>query len=49
VQQARAYMLAGDRAKAVKSYQDFLARWKDAEADVPILIEARAEYAGLAK
>ena len=49
VQQARAFTLAGDHAKAVKAYQDFLALWKDADPDVPILIEAKAEYARLAK
>jgi eukaryotic-like serine/threonine-protein kinase len=44
VQQARAYALAGDSAKARKGYQGFLALWKDADADVPILKAARAEY-----
>jgi len=44
VQQARAYALAGEAAKARKWYQDFLALWKDADADVPILKAARAEY-----
>jgi tetratricopeptide (TPR) repeat protein len=41
---ARAAALAGDMAKARKSYQDFLALWKDADADLPILIEAKKEY-----
>jgi tetratricopeptide (TPR) repeat protein len=49
VQQARAYFLAGDRGKAVKAYQDFLALWKDADADVPILSEAKAEYSRATK
>ena len=40
----RASVLAGDPAKARKEYQDFLALWKDADADLPILIEARKEY-----
>ena len=44
VQQARAYALAGDSAKARKGYQDFLALWKDADPDVPIIKAARAEY-----
>ncbi|HMD37617.1 MAG TPA: serine/threonine-protein kinase [Vicinamibacterales bacterium] len=48
-QQARAYTLTGDRAKAVKAYQDFLELWKDADPDVPILIEAKAEYARVSK
>jgi eukaryotic-like serine/threonine-protein kinase len=36
-----------DRAKARASYQDFLAPWKDADRDIPILKEAKAEYAKL--
>jgi tetratricopeptide (TPR) repeat protein len=44
---ARAAALQGDTAKARKSYQDFFALWKDADADLPILIEAKKEYAGL--
>jgi predicted Zn-dependent protease len=46
---ARAYALAGDPVKARKSYEDFFALWKTADADVPILVEARAEYAKLTK
>jgi tetratricopeptide (TPR) repeat protein/predicted Ser/Thr protein kinase len=45
---ARAYVLAGDAVNARGAYQDFLARWKEADPDVPILVEARAEYARLA-
>ncbi len=41
---ARAAVLQGDPTKARKSYQDFLALWKDADADLPILIEAKKEY-----
>ena len=41
---ARATMLQGDTAKAQKSYQDFFALWKDADADLPVLIEAKKEY-----
>jgi ATP/maltotriose-dependent transcriptional regulator MalT len=44
---ARAYVLSGDTTKATISYQDFLALWKDADPDVPILKEAKAEYAKL--
>jgi predicted Zn-dependent protease len=44
---ARAAALAGDTAKARKAYQDFFALWKDADADIPILIEAKKEYAAL--
>src|SRR5262249_19634125 len=44
---ARAAALAGDTAKAKTTYQDFLALWKDADEDIPILIEAKKEYAAL--
>jgi predicted Zn-dependent protease len=46
---ARAYALQNNTAKARKSYQDFLALWKDADPDIPILREAKTEYAKLAK
>ena len=41
---ARAAVLSGDTAAARKSYQDFFALWKDADADLPALVEARKEY-----
>ncbi|HEX5703521.1 MAG TPA: protein kinase [Pyrinomonadaceae bacterium] len=41
---ARAAALQGDTAKARKAYQDFFALWKDADASLPVLIEARKEY-----
>jgi eukaryotic-like serine/threonine-protein kinase len=44
---ARSYMVQGDTAKARVAYQDFLALWKDADRDIPILKEAKAEYAKL--
>ncbi len=44
----RAYAGTGDVIRAKTAYQDFFASWKDADADVPILKEARAEYARLA-
>jgi eukaryotic-like serine/threonine-protein kinase len=44
---ARAYGLAGDQAKSRTAYQDFLALWKDADLDIPILKQAKAEYAKL--
>ena len=44
---ARAYALSGDTAKAKSAYQDFFALWKDADPDIPILKEAKAEYAKL--
>jgi eukaryotic-like serine/threonine-protein kinase len=40
----RAYALQGDTAKAKGAYQDFFSIWKDADADVPILKTAKAEY-----
>jgi eukaryotic-like serine/threonine-protein kinase len=43
----RAYALAGDSAKAKTAYQDFFALWKDADPDIPILQQAKAEYAKL--
>jgi hypothetical protein len=46
-QQARAYAMTGDRAKAKASYQEFLNLWKDADAELPILNQARGEYAKL--
>ena len=44
---ARAYTLSGDTAKSRQSYQDFLALWKDADPDLPVLKQARDEYARL--
>ena len=43
----RAYALMGDAPKARKSYEDFFAIWKDADPDIPILIQAKKEYAQL--
>jgi serine/threonine protein kinase/tetratricopeptide (TPR) repeat protein len=45
--QARAYKLLSDTTKALTSYQDFFALWKDADPEVPILKEAKTEYATL--
>ena len=41
----RAYALDGDKAKSRMAYQDFLALWKDADPDVPLLKQAKLEYA----
>jgi len=41
---ARAYVLLGDAGKARTAYQDFFAEWKDADPDLPVLKDARAEY-----
>ncbi|MGB2635183.1 MAG: tetratricopeptide repeat protein [Candidatus Acidiferrum sp.] len=43
----RAYAMQGDTAKAKAAYQDFLTLWKNADPDIPILKEAKAEYAKL--
>jgi eukaryotic-like serine/threonine-protein kinase len=47
LQIGRAYAMAGDTAKAKTAYQDFLTLWKDADPDIPILKQAKAEYAKL--
>jgi hypothetical protein len=47
LQLGRARSLSGDNAGARTAYQDFFALWKDADPDVPILKEAKAEYAKL--
>ncbi|MGA7916206.1 MAG: hypothetical protein WCA00_13280, partial [Candidatus Acidiferrales bacterium] len=44
---ARAYALQGDNAKARVAYQDFFALWKDADPKIPILLQAKSEYAKL--
>ena len=45
LQLARACALQGDSAKARNSYLEFLTFWKDADPDIPILKQAKAEYA----
>jgi tetratricopeptide (TPR) repeat protein len=44
---ARAYALQADHAKARNAYEDFFTLWRDADPDVPILKQAKAEYARL--
>ena len=44
---ARAYSLSGNPTKSKSAYQDFFAVWKNADSDVPLLIQAKAEYAKL--
>jgi predicted Zn-dependent protease len=44
---ARAYAIQGDTAKTKAAYQEFLTLWKDADPDIPVLIEAKSEYAKL--
>ena len=43
----RAFILSGDKVKARNAYQEFLTLWKDADADTPLLKQARVEYAAL--
>jgi eukaryotic-like serine/threonine-protein kinase len=47
LQIGRAYAMQGDTAKAKAAYHDFLTLWKDADPDIPILKQAKAEYAKL--
>ena len=47
LQIGRAYAMQGDSAKAKAVYQDFLTLWRDADPDIPILKQAKAEYAKL--
>ena len=49
LQIARAQKMIGDEASAHNRYEDFLALWKDADPDVPIYQQAKAEYAKLRK
>jgi len=44
LQLGRAYAISGEKVKARNAYQDFFALWKDADADIPILRRAKAEY-----
>jgi serine/threonine protein kinase/tetratricopeptide (TPR) repeat protein len=47
LQLGRAYAMQGDTSKARVAYQDFLNLWKDADPDIPVLKQAKAEYAKL--
>jgi eukaryotic-like serine/threonine-protein kinase len=47
LQLGRAYLMAGETAKAKAAYKDFLTLWKDADPGIPILKQAKAEYAKL--
>ena len=42
---ARAYALLGTNVKSRTAYEDFLTLWKDADADMPLLKQAKAELA----
>ena len=47
LQLGRVFALSGDKTKAKAAYEAFLALWKDADPDIPILKRAKAEYARL--
>ena len=47
LQLGRAYAMSGDMAKSRAAYNDFLTLWKDADPDIPVLKQAKAEYAKL--
>jgi DNA-binding winged helix-turn-helix (wHTH) protein/tetratricopeptide (TPR) repeat protein len=47
LQLGRASAMSGDRSKATAAYKDFLALWKYADPDIPILKQAQEEYAKL--
>ena len=47
LQLARALALSGDTVKAKSAYDDLLTLWKNADPEIPILNQARAEYARL--
>jgi len=47
LQLGRAYAMSGGKDKAKSAYQGFLSIWKDADSDIPLLIQAKAEYAQL--
>lgn len=47
LQLGRAYAVMGENAKAKTAYQEFLTLWKDADPDIPILQQAKAEDARL--
>jgi DNA-binding winged helix-turn-helix (wHTH) protein/tetratricopeptide (TPR) repeat protein len=49
LQLARAFALAGDMPKAKSAYTEFLTLWKNADPDIPILSQAKAEYAKLVR
>jgi tetratricopeptide (TPR) repeat protein len=47
LQLGRAFAMSGDKTKAKTAYQDFLSLWKEADPDIPIFKQAKAEYAKL--
>ena len=49
LQLGRAFALSGDKTRAKTAYEDFLTLWKDADPDIPILVQAQQEYAKLSR
>jgi DNA-binding winged helix-turn-helix (wHTH) protein/tetratricopeptide (TPR) repeat protein len=47
LQLGRAYAMSGDKTKAKSAYENFLTLWQDADPDIPILKQAKTEYAML--
>ena len=47
LQLGRAYVMQGNKPKAKTAYESFLAWWKDADAEMPVLTRAKSEYASL--
>jgi len=47
LQLGRAFALSGDLVKSKTAYQDFLSLWNDADPDIPVFKQAKAEYAEL--
>ena len=47
LQFGRTFVLAGEQGRAKLAYRDFLTLWKDADRDIPILQQAKVEYARL--
>jgi hypothetical protein len=47
LQLGRAYALLGDSSKAKSAYNDILTLWKDADPDIPVFQQAKAEYSNL--
>jgi hypothetical protein len=47
LQLGRALVLSAEKDRAKAAYQDFLTLWKDADPDIPILKQAKMEYAKL--
>ncbi len=47
LQLGRAFALSGDKSRAKAAYEDFLTLWKDADPGIPLLLQAKREYARL--